>query len=65
MDKLRKTSGREEIDPKKLKEELDILDGNGPGGKMNYAYADNYYQAALQQKYGKNIEELRKEIKNA
>lgn len=49
----------------KLKAELDIFDGNGPGGKMNYAYADGYYQNYLEDKYGRPIEELRKIVRSS
>jgi len=41
---------------------LDALEGKGPGGKMNYAYADGYFAKHLEKMYGMTVDELRREL---
>jgi hypothetical protein len=57
----------EEQDPNhnrkdKIRACLDVLDGKGPGGQLNHGYADGYYALSIERRFGKDLEELRKEV---
>lgn len=46
-------------DVHEAKRELDIIQGFGPGGRGNYAYADGYFGVAMEAKFGRPMEEIR------
>lgn len=41
---------------------LDILHGHGPGGRMNYAYADGYYALSIEKKFGLSVDQLKRAV---
>jgi len=55
---------RGEIDLNELKADLDKLNKPLIGGLFNLCYGDGYFQKSLEEKYGKNIIELEKILKD-
>jgi hypothetical protein len=46
----------------KIRDALDAFYGRGKYDKLAYTYADGYYALSLEKRFGKSIEELKKEV---
>jgi hypothetical protein len=42
---------------------LNILNGKGAGGMLNYAAGDPYYAKSIERKFGMPVEELHRHLK--